>query len=142
MKKCSILYKRFKAVLFGSLPYLTLALKFLLTICVSVASCKRSFFQNETSKKLPPVNHEPVETVRSGCSVNWKRIYKTNRFWQCHWPVCYKEKTKTFYDYVIEGTFFCELPCFPFKCSESKHLLLKTIGYSVLCNVTIFNKNI
>jgi hypothetical protein len=53
-----------------SLPYLTLTLRFFLTICVSVASCERSFSKMKLIKKLPPVNHEPVEIVGSGCSVH------------------------------------------------------------------------
>ena len=53
-----------------SLPYLTLTLRFFLTICVSVASCERSFSKMKLIKKLPPVNHKPVEIVGSGCSVH------------------------------------------------------------------------
>ena len=69
-------------------PTLLKTLKISLTICVSSASCERSFSALKRIKTyVSEINHAGREASQSSCVVCWERNLTDTQSWRCYWQI-------------------------------------------------------
>ena len=121
-----------------SLPYLTLTLRFFLTICVSVASCERSFSKMKLIKNyLRSTMSQSRLSDLAVLSIENELTRQTDFDELLTSLPQSKQEDIHSRTIVSEDTFFCALPCFAFTCSESEQLHFKNLWIWSNCFVVL-----